>query len=322
MTSSPPPIFQASSPQVLLRHGQRYDRVAIAGWVEESLGLFLGKTGLHGRKVLLKPNLISAGGPGHAVTHPEFIAAVATTLLDRGARVSLGDSPAFGNATRVCLKRGITKALAGMPVEIVDFIESRPLRFAHGVVLPIASAALNCDLLIGLPKIKAHNQMLLTLATKNLFGVVKGVNKALLHMTHGQSHQPFAEILSELPGLLPPQFHFADGIVAMHGSGPLDGASLPLYCMAAAVSPVALDTALMSVLEVDHQKSPLWRVAARHQLPGWDPRSIVYPGLLPESFHGSGFRVPLLLNPVRFNPLRFVRGLWRRALLRVGLFSA
>lgn len=322
-TSSPvSPEFRKSTPQVLLRHGQRYQRAVIAGWVEECLGLFLGTTSLRGQRVLLKPNLISGGGAAHAVTHPEFIAAVAATFIDHGARVRLGDSPAFGSARRVCHRRGIVKALSGMEVEIVDFNQSRALPLAGGVVLPIASAALDCDLLVGLPKVKAHNQMLVTLATKNLFGVVTGVRKALLHMTHGQSHQPFAEILGELPSLLPPQLHLADGIVAMHGSGPLDGAPLALYCMAASSSPLALDTALLSVLEIDHWQSPLWRVTAQRRLLGWDPRSIDYPGLLPEVFQGCGFRVPSTLNPVRFNPLRFARGLWRRALLRFGLSSA
>lgn len=308
-------------PEVLLRRGQGYDHGVIGDFVEEGIRRFRGSGGLHGYRVLLKPNLISANGPAEAVTHPAFLVAVAEVLRDCGARLSLGDSPALGSARRVCAKRGIAKALQGMEVELLDFVAARPVRLRGGLELPIAEAALRCDLLVGLPKVKAHNQMLVTLATKNLFGVVKGVRKAMLHMSHGTNHQAFAEILCDLPEILPPQLHFADGIVAMHRSGPLDGDPLALYCMAAAESPLALDTALLSVLELDHARSPLWRVAAKRGLCGWDPRGLAYPGLAPQAFHGSGFLAPSHLNPVRFNAGRFLRGLWRRALLRVRPFS-
>lgn len=308
--------------QVLLHHCSEYQFEKIALFTEECIERFLGTSRLSGRKVLLKPNLISASGPPHAVTHPLFVAAVAAVFLDCGAQVRVGDSPALGSCARVCDKRGLTAALKGMGVEIVEFTEVSNRRLQCGVELPIAREALACDLLVGLPKIKAHNQMLVTLAGKNLFGVVKGVRKALLHMSHGANHHDFAEILCELPQILPPQLHLADGIVAMHGSGPLDGSALPLYCMAGAISPLALDTALLAVLGVDPRCSPLWRVAKEKNLSGWDPRDLLYPGLAPEFFHGSGFLAPPLLNPVRFSPWRFLRGVLRRALLRLGDFTA
>ncbi len=304
--------------QVLLRRSNAYEHQSVAGFVEDSLRLLIGVSTLHGRTVLLKPNLISASGPDHAVTHPRFIAAVAAVLRDCGARVRLGDSPAFGSATRVCARRGIDRLLADLGVEIVDFDHAELCTLSSGLQLPVAREALHCDLLVGLPKVKAHNQMYVTLGVKNCFGVVRGVRKAMLHMSHGASHQGFAEILCELPGLLPRQLHLADGIVAMHRSGPLDGDPLPLYCMAAAASPVALDSALLAVLELDPRQSPLWRAAARGQLPGADPSHLVFPGETPGAFHGHGFIAPAELNPVRFSLLRLMRGMGRRVLLRLG----
>lgn len=312
----------AASRQVLLQHCIAYDHKKIGLFAESCIERLLGASSLSGRKVLLKPNLISASGPPHAVTHPLFVAAVAAAFVDCGAKVRLGDSPALGSCARVCDKRGIRAAIKGMGVEIVEFTEVSTRRLQCGVDLPIAREALACDLLVGLPKVKAHNQMLVTLAGKNLFGVVKGVRKAMLHMSHGNNHHDFAEILSELPQLLPPQLHLADGIVAMQGSGPLDGSALPLCCMAAATSSVALDTALLGVLDLDPGCSPLWRVAKARNLSGWDPRDLVYPGLSPEFFHGSGFLAPSLLNPIRFSPWRFLRGVLRRVLLRLGPFAS
>ncbi len=272
---------------------------------------------LRGQTILLKPNLIGSGA-ALACTHPRFVAAVASWLLDHGARVLLGDSPAFGSAARVCEKQGITRLLASMDVRLVEFCTPVRKRLHGGVTVTVAAEALECDLLVGLPKVKAHNQMYVTLAVKNLFGVVVGVNKAMMHMVHGRGHRHFAGILLELLDILPPQLHISDGILAMHVSGPLDGRPLPLYCIAAATSPVAMDTALLQALELDPRSSPLWLEAAARDLAGSDHASIRYTSLLPEDFWGSGFIAPMHLNPVRFNPFRFLRGMMRRAMLRLG----
>lgn len=303
--------------QVVLQRCVDYRRDAVATFVEKAL-LHLGCTnGLHGKSILLKPNLISSRGPSFACTHPEFIAGVAACFLDHGAKLYLGDSPALGSCTKVCEKHGILQALRGMDVEIVDFATSVQRRLAGGLSITLAREALECDIIVGLPKVKAHNQMYMTLAVKNIFGIVKGVNKAILHMAHGTTHHGFARIILDLLDLLPQQIHLADGITAMHRSGPLDGAPLPLSCIAAAHSAVAMDTALFAALELDPGRSPLLQVAAERGLAEADPRNIGYPELFPEAFHGSGFLAPAALNPIRFNPWRFFLGLVKRAVLKV-----
>ena len=302
--------------QVFLQRCVHYDEDTIIAFVDKVLSCFHNNASLHGKTVLLKPNLISSVGPSLACTHPRFIAGVAAAFLDHGAQLILGDSPAFGNAAKVCEKTAIAQVLKKMAVPIVEFRTPQQIRTAGGVTLVVAREALECDLFVGLPKIKAHNQLYMTLSVKNVFGIVKGIDKALLHMTHGATHDGFASILLDLLCLLPSQMHFADGIVAMHRSGPLDGEPLTLSCLAAARSAVALDTALLAALELDPRRSPLWQVAARRKLVGSDPGKISYPINLPEDFHGSGFIAPTTLNPIRFNPLRFFRGLINRALLR------
>ncbi|MDK9707445.1 MAG: DUF362 domain-containing protein [Desulforhopalus sp.] len=303
--------------QVVLQRCVNYERATVTSRVEAALG-HLGRTaGMHGQTVLLKPNLISGGGPPLSCTHPQFVAGVAACFLDRGAKVLVGDSPAFGSATKVCEKQGISRALRGMGVKIVDFAHPLPQKLAGGLTVTLAREALECDLFVNLPKVKAHNQLYVTLAVKNLFGIVKGVNKAMLHMVHGASHQGFAGIILDLIETLPPQVHLADGIVAMHRSGPLDGEALPLSCMAAAESAVALDTALLAALELNPHRSPLWQVAAKRCLAGSDADTITYPELCPKDFFGSGFVAPASLNPIRFNPLRFFRGLVKRVILKI-----
>lgn len=304
-------------PKIALHKCHQYDRVTIAKCLEQSKPFTALSESFHGKTVLLKPNLISGKGPEIACTNREFIAGVAQWFLDHGAKVLLGDSPAFGSAQRVCQKLGITHAVQGMDVQIVDFVTPVRMRLDSGITVTLAREALECDTLVGMPKIKAHNQMYMTMAVKNIFGVIKGVNKAKLHMTHGESHERFAEIILDLLPLFPSQVHVADGIEVMHKSGPLDGDPLPLASLAIADCPVALDTAMLLLLKLDPAKSPLWRSAASRGHLGSKKNKLSYPLFSPEDFIESGFVAPDHLNGIRFNPLRFAQGLMKRVLLKV-----
>lgn len=54
--------------------------------------------------------------------------------------------------------------------------------------------------------------MFVTMAVKNMFGIIKGINKAMLRMVHGDGHDLFAGIILDLLSLFPCQLHLADGI--------------------------------------------------------------------------------------------------------------
>jgi uncharacterized protein (DUF362 family) len=300
---------------VALCHAANYQRTALLSLFDQIFSQYTFQTTLRGAVVLLKPNLISLTAPPLGCTNKEFVAAAAEWFLAQGARVKLGDSPAFGSVTGICRKQGIAEALQGQKVEFVDFKTPRLTELSCNVSLSIAEEACECDLFVGLPKIKAHNQMFVTLSVKNLFGLVVGLRKGMLHMTEGGSHDRFAEIILELVSLLPEQFHLVDGVEAMHRSGPINGEKLPLGLIGGATDPVALDTALLTALELEKQSSPLWRVAHEQKRRGCNQSQLVYPLLTPQYFFGSGFIPPENLNPVRFNPFRYITGIVRRVML-------
>ena len=166
---------------------ESYDRYAVAELIDTMMHHVGLLESLHGKTVLLKPNLISSSGPRLACTHGGFVAGAALWLHDQGAKVLVGDSPAFGSAVKVCQKQGLSKSLQGLDVKLVDFVSPVKRTLSDGIVVTVAREALECDIFVGLPKIKAHKQMFVTMAVKNLFGIVKGVNKAMLHMVHGDS---------------------------------------------------------------------------------------------------------------------------------------
>jgi uncharacterized protein (DUF362 family) len=268
-----------------------------------------------GTRVLLKPNLISASAPPLACTHAGFVSAVAAWFLDHGCRVLIGDSPAFGSAVTTLERQGISRALQGMDVRVVEFSSVIQKRLSGGISIGVAVEALDCDLLVNLPRIKAHDQMYVTMAVKNIFGIVKGVRKSWLHMRYGDSHLKFARIILDLHRLLPENITLADGIEVMHRHGPVHGEPLALGCVAGSRNAVALDTAMLALLELDPERSPLWRAARERDLPGSRLCGIEFPLLAPADFFGSGFVGPEILSPVRFRPLRYVGNSLKRVVL-------
>lgn len=181
----------------------------------------------------------------------------------------------------------------------------------------VAAEALDCDYFVNLPRIKAHGQMGVTMAVKNVFGIVLGARKAWLHMRHGRSHLEFAEMLLDLLPLLPATLALADGIEVMNERGPVYGPRLSLGCVAASADFVALDRALLAVLEIEKERSPLALAAAKAGLPGACSTDLEFPQLQPQAFAGSRFEMPSLLKPVRFQPLRYLRSSCRRILLEL-----
>jgi len=258
-----------------------------------------------GQKVLLKPNLVAATrGDGLALTHPQVVRAVAEWHIDHGAALSVGDSPAFGSGATVLERSGITAALAGLPVRIADF-ERRTRRVTESKLsVMVASELFEHDLLINLPKLKAHGQMRVTMAVKNYFGVVVAWRKALAHMRHGESGN-FERLLVDLLHLLPEGVTLIDGIVAMHRSGPMTGDPLPVGVLGASENPVALDTAMLAVIGLDPSMSPLWCECARRQLPGCQLSALTFPLVRPSAVAVTDFVVPAVLGPIRFQVWRF-----------------
>ncbi len=303
---------------VLLTRCDQYSSAA----VYEKIDLMATGLGLEervrGKRVLLKPNLISAYAQSLACTHPVIIVEVARWFLDHGAaRVTVGDSPAYGSARGVAKKHGLLDVLTELQVEVVEFAKSRKIQLADGTQVGVGEAVYECDLLVNLPKVKAHNQMFVTLAVKNLFGVVKGYKKAMLHISHGDSREVFSKMLLELVEQLPPVVTFVDGIQAMHKNGPLKGEALPLNLLAASENPLALDRALMEVLELNVRSHPILKYALDNKIAGSDLNEIVFPLALPANFCDSGFLAPQELKSISFHPLKMISGRIKRLWYKV-----
>ncbi len=265
-----------------------------------------------GTRVLVKPNFLKADPTGLCCTHPEVVRAACVYLLDRGCRVTVGDSPAFGSAARVASSIGLAPMLSELGVPVITLDSPRTVTLPSGMRIGISRHALETDAVLSVPRIKAHTQMRLTCSVKNLFGCVSGVRKAVAHSTHGDKGNAFRTLLAEVPAMLPPTAALADGIVAMDRMGPSEGDPCSLGVLGAALEPVALDTAIYTMLGTTPQAVPLWGELQARKAHGARMEEVFFPMLGPDAFRDVRFRLPRSLTPESFHPLRLLRSAFRR----------
>jgi uncharacterized protein (DUF362 family) len=292
----------------------------VAPDVREAILELFEAIGFHptrGTKVLVKPNLLTPRPPDHITcTHPLVVRAVCEYLLDAGCEVRVGDSPTFGKAVDISKSIGLTRTLADMPVTIVNLDKPRLVRFSFGGAVPMSRVALENDLIVSLPKLKAHHQMRVTGAVKNVYGCVTGLGKPILHFLHGDRGCRWESMILEIWEHLPPTVSLIDAVKAMHVHGPVKGRSYSMGLLAASSSAVALDTAVMTMLGLKPEDAPLWRLSVNLNLPGATSEEIVYPLETPESFNGKDFKFTERLYPISFRPFKVAAHYLRR--LRAG----
>lgn len=216
------------------------------------------------KRVLIKPNLLAIAEPDDAVvTHFMLVKAVAEYVLEKGAIPQVSDSPAFSSFDKIIKSSGIHDALAGLNVECREFRESLPVD--TGVpfgVIELAREAVEAEMIINLPKLKTHAQMLLTLGVKNMFGCVVGFRKPEWHMRMGFNRAMFASLLVRICEKLKPFVTILDGILAMEGEGPgKGGAPRRLDVIIAGHDTFAVDAAVCRMLGLDTDRMPVLKAA-------------------------------------------------------------
>jgi uncharacterized protein (DUF362 family) len=271
-----------------------------------------------GDRVLLKPNFIAARSPEQDATqtHPAVIIEVARLLKDFGAKPFVGDSPGWGDVQACAQALGLIEPLGklGVPIRALD--DPRTQRVGpRGPRVTLSAVALDADAIINLPKLKAHQQLLVTLAVKNLFGCVPGKRKALWHYRRGGNPTSFCEMLIGIARFLKPALTIVDGIVAMERTGPSGGDNKALGWLIGGTDPVACETACCRLIGIDPERVPILRTARKMQLDGLDLETIELLGdPLPEAPE-SEFKLPVLV-PIRFSLARVFRSKCRQMLLQ------
>lgn len=278
--------------------------------LDSATGLILEETGLKpspGQHVLVKPNLVASNNARHATTHPLVVRAACVYLKDCGARITVADSPAFGPASHVANRSGLSDALSGLGIKVRSLKRATPLALTDGRTIGLSRDATEADIILNVPKLKVHCQMTMSGAVKNLFGCVVGFRKAVAHNTHGNSHDQFRAVLMDVYEALPHTFHLMDGIHPLHKDGPIKGEPFKLGFLAASPNGIAIDTAAYAILNLRPRQIPLWEEAVQRHMDGADPADICYPLEKPDLFSHTGFEMSPE-RPLDFHVMRIVKG--------------
>ena len=216
-------------------------------------------------KIVLKPNLLVAAGPEKAVTtHPAVFRAVARLCLESKARVSFGDSPAWGSPASVAAKAGLAAVAREIGLDQVDFSTPATVSFNQAIIakqLILARGALEADGIISIPKMKSHAFMRITGAVKNQFGCVPGLRKSEFHVKMPTTEH-FAAMLTDINRYLKPRLYVMDGIVAMEGNSPRSGTPRQMNALLFSSDPVALDAIFCRLLDLSPDYVPTMKPAA------------------------------------------------------------
>ncbi len=248
-----------------------------------------------GMTVAVKANLITALRPeAAATTHPVLLGALTRLLLERGARVVVGDSPG-GVFSRAYVERvyevcGL-KALEAMGAELNRDFSQRERDFPEGKVLRhfICTAWLDgADAIVDFCKLKVHAMMAMTAATKNIFGVIPGSVKAEYHYRF-PDYADFADMLVDLNECFRPRLHICDAVVGMEGNGPTQGTPRQIGALLASESPYCLDLAAASLLGLTKDDVPYLEAAFLRGLIPTEAGELTVDGDL-AAFRQQGFR--------------------------------
>lgn len=243
---------------------------------------------LTGKIALVKTNLLAAAPPESAVcTHPVVVEALIRILQEAGARVWVGDSPAFDSLQKAASRAGLAGVVERTGAELMDFSEVLQVEVPGqpGKVLPLARPVIEADYLVSAAKLKTHGLTRYTGAVKNLFGAVPGPRKAQFHLKKPDVAD-FAELLVDIYTTLQPDLALIDGIVGMEGAGPRNGSPKEMGALIVSTDGHSCDAAACAVIGLAPEAVPTLRFATRAGL--YNPKALEIYGVGPDELGLTG----------------------------------
>ena len=256
-----------------------------------------------GQTVLLKPNLFSAHPPEHAVTtHPELVRQVILLCAKAGAgRIWVGDSPVGAqDEKKLWSLTGMAAAVSGTTAELKSWhVRQAPITCGDDI-LAVPEWYKEVDVIISLPKLKAHCLTTVTCGLKNVYGIVSGPAKLQFHMKY-PSPLTMSAFLVRVFAELKPHLVIADAVTAMEGNGPAHGRPLSVGVLLASRDTVALDAVGCMALRISPSTVPMIRLAAESNLGVMDESLIDCMGSGLSRLHAARMK-PSLSRFLRYIP--------------------
>ncbi len=214
-----------------------------------------------GKTVLIKPNFVTDVQEyidKGANTDVRLIEAVVKILLQKHAKVYLCESETGTfvkgrNFERVIKMMGIDKLAERLGFDIVNLTSAkkRKVKIENGLYLKeidLPEIALDCDLIVNMPKIKTHEYTNMTCSLKNMFGIIPDPIRIKYYC---ELHKVISDVNSIFNKKM---FIVVDGIIGMEGNGPLFGIPVDLNLLIFGVEPGLVDLSVGKIIGIERRE--------------------------------------------------------------------
>jgi uncharacterized protein (DUF362 family) len=292
------------------------DAAAVREAVAEAVGFVCELGGVvAGKTVVLKPNVFCPR-PAPTTTDPRVVVAVGELCREAGAgRVIVAEGRSIStakyrkgaNSTRECFEAvGMAEAVDGAGLETVyleedEFVEidvpgAQVLRTAH-----VPRTILDADVFINLPVMKNHSLTVVTLAIKNLHGIISDYDKLYQHCYREQA---LARKLTDLLRIRRIDLNVLDGLVGQEADHSTQGRPVEMGLIMASRDAVALDAVAGAVMGLALEEVDTTRIAGEAGLGEADLSRIEVVGESVEAVRRPFERPDIELSEEKFPGLR------------------
>jgi uncharacterized protein (DUF362 family) len=272
-----------------------------------------------GQTVVLKPNVFCPR-PAPTTTDSRVVVAVGELARQAGAgRVVVAEGRSIStaryrvgqNSTRACFEAtGMQQAVDAAGFESVYLEEDefvavplsgpQVLETAH-----VARTVVEADVFINLPVMKIHSLTVITMAVKNLHGIISDYDKLYQHRYHDQA---LARKLTDLLRIRRIDLNVMDGLVASEADHAAEGLPVEMGLIFASRDAVALDAVAGAVAGLTLDDVDTTRIAGEAGLGEAGLSRIEVAGETIEAVRRPFLKPDIALSETRFPGLRVYGG--------------
>lgn len=270
--------------------------------------------------VFIKLNLVGAFDPSMGITtHPIVLKAVIDIIKNKTNNIIVGDNPATKDQIVAMKKCGIYDIVKEYNCKILEATTFTKITNHHPQVystFEVSKQMIDADVLINIPKLKTHTLAYMTVAQKNFFGLIYGLNKSAWHVKASNPLE-FGNAINDLYGALLESYkdktilHICDGILGLEGEGPSAGGTpIKSNILLASYDAVALDRVACEIAKLDQSKLFITNLATERKYGEGNLKNINIIGNTLEDFKDIKFKAPkdslshIGLKILKIKPLR------------------
>jgi uncharacterized protein (DUF362 family) len=244
----------------------------LADVVRRQYDHFRERVPLKGKRVVLKPNLVEYHRDKVVNTNPNVIAAaIELCRREEAAEVIVAEGPAhWRNVESLVGASGLGDVLRHYKAPFVDLNHDEPVKCVNlgrltGLShLFLSQTITTADVVISMPKLKAHHWAVATVSLKNMFGALPGIcygwPKNELHW------RGIDNSIVDITATRTPELAIVDGIIGMEGDGPLNGTAKKMGILVMGCDLVAVDATCCRLMQLDADRVPYLVLANRKKV--------------------------------------------------------